>query len=214
MTSRAQKEANRENAKRSSGPRTAEGKQRSARNATKHGLTAQQVVVCGEQQQLFDEFRDAVYEKLRPVGVLEDSLVEIITVRIWRARRSGLVEASTYRFQTLAQQAAHARNRANACEKSIYAAMADKDTIVTDKAQRDAALAQAEKAEAARDCETLALAFANASRETDTWTKLSRYEVANERSLYLALRELERLQAARNDDEADVIDVVPSPATD
>ena len=209
--SRRQNEANRRNSALSTGPRTPDGKARASRNSVKHGLTAQQVVVCGEQQELFDELRDALREQLGPVGVLEETQVEIISVRIWRLHRLTRIEASTFRQQTFAQQASYAENRANTFEKSLYATIAEKDVIVIDAAQRDAARAQAEKAAAARDCETPAIAFANASRETDTWTKLSRYEVASERSLYLAIRELERLQAARNDDEADA---VPSPTTD
>lgn len=73
------------------------------------------------------------------------------------------------------------------------------DTTVTDEKQRDAALRRAEEAEAARDNETLAIAFTQATSTTDTLTKLSRYEVAIERSLYKALHELQRLQAARAD---------------
>ena len=71
------------------------------------------------------------------------------------------------------------------------------DTTVTDEEQREAALHRAEKAEAARDNETLAIAFTQATSTTDTLSKLSRYEVAIERSLYKALHELPRLQAAR-----------------
>jgi hypothetical protein len=40
--------ANRENAKRSTGPRSEAGKARSARNALKHGLSAEHVVMLGE----------------------------------------------------------------------------------------------------------------------------------------------------------------------
>ncbi len=45
MATTAQVEANRRNARRSTGPRTASGKQRSAQNATTHGLTGRLPVV-------------------------------------------------------------------------------------------------------------------------------------------------------------------------
>lgn len=41
MISRARLKANRQNAKRSTGPRSAAGKQRSSKNAIKHGITAE-----------------------------------------------------------------------------------------------------------------------------------------------------------------------------
>ena len=44
MTSFKQFAANRANARRSTGPRTEEGKQQSRRNAVRHGLTADTVV--------------------------------------------------------------------------------------------------------------------------------------------------------------------------
>jgi hypothetical protein len=50
----AQLKANRENAKRSSGPRTIEGKKRSSLNAFRHGLTGQIVVHTPEDQEAFN----------------------------------------------------------------------------------------------------------------------------------------------------------------
>ena len=48
MSTAAQQRANKENAKHSTGPRTAEGKQRSSQNALKHGLCALDPLIPGE----------------------------------------------------------------------------------------------------------------------------------------------------------------------
>ncbi len=53
MTSQKQIEANRRNAQKSSGPKTAQGRSISRMNALKHGLLAEQVIVPGED---FEEF--------------------------------------------------------------------------------------------------------------------------------------------------------------
>lgn len=48
MTSQKQLEANRQNALRSTGPRTADGRAAVSQNAVRHGLRAQRVVIEGE----------------------------------------------------------------------------------------------------------------------------------------------------------------------
>ena len=54
MATDAQIQANRENAKKSTGPRTPEGKARVSKNALKHGLLAQDSVIPGEDPAEFD----------------------------------------------------------------------------------------------------------------------------------------------------------------
>ena len=48
MATRRQLEANRANAKRSTGPRSADGKAKSSKNSLAHGLTAQDIVIADE----------------------------------------------------------------------------------------------------------------------------------------------------------------------
>ena len=57
MTSKKQIEANRRNAKKSTGPKTEEGKAKSSMNALKHGLTSQRVWLNEEEKKDFHGFR-------------------------------------------------------------------------------------------------------------------------------------------------------------
>ena len=54
MRTEKQTSASRENAKKSTGPRTPEGKANSSKNALKHGLMAQDAVIPGEDPAAFD----------------------------------------------------------------------------------------------------------------------------------------------------------------
>ena len=68
MATKAQNAANRRNSRKSTGPRTPEGKSKSSMNSVKHGLTAKQVVIPGEDPSEFDEFRRQVHSYYEPVG--------------------------------------------------------------------------------------------------------------------------------------------------
>jgi hypothetical protein len=69
-------EANRQNAQKSTGPRTVEGKIRARCNALKHGATAQIPVLPGEDPAVFHTRVDAYEADLKPQGMLEADLVE------------------------------------------------------------------------------------------------------------------------------------------
>jgi hypothetical protein len=93
MVSQRQLEANRANAKRSTGPRSASGKARSRLNAVTHGLTSRQLVVGAEKPEDFDALREALFADLVPSGALQCELVDEIARFQWRLRRIPVLEA-------------------------------------------------------------------------------------------------------------------------
>lgn len=94
MTSAAKIESNRRNALKSTGPKTADGKARSSRNAFKHGLTAGAVAFDDHDYQahLQSWVKDA-----RPVGPIERAMVERAAHAAWRLQRSARQEAALHR---------------------------------------------------------------------------------------------------------------------
>src|SRR6478672_9182512 len=71
MTSPARAAANAANAQLSSGPRTADGKARSSRNALKHGLTSQDLIVREDERDEFNSFQAQLQKELGPEGAVE-----------------------------------------------------------------------------------------------------------------------------------------------
>src|SRR5262245_18890394 len=64
MASPAQVKANKANSKLSTGPRTAEGKARSSRNGTSHGLSAADVIVFPGEEQAFADLHTSLIQDL------------------------------------------------------------------------------------------------------------------------------------------------------
>ena len=101
IVSQKQLEANRSNALSSTGPRTAEGKARSSRNALKHGIFAQEVVIRdgdgAEDPKQFEALLERLWDEFQPVGGLEETLVERIAISHWRLRRAQRFEVGAIR---------------------------------------------------------------------------------------------------------------------
>ncbi|HEV3163823.1 MAG TPA: hypothetical protein VGZ22_07265 [Isosphaeraceae bacterium] len=72
--------ANRENARKSTGPKTREGKTRSRRNALKHGLTGEGVVLSRPDEDRFQRHLKELSEHLQPIDVLEKILVSRVAM--------------------------------------------------------------------------------------------------------------------------------------
>jgi hypothetical protein len=88
--------ANQANAQLSTGPRTEEGKARSSRNATKHGLFSRQLLVAGEDPAALAMFRESVLRRLSPRDMLELQVVEQYVASSWRLRRIQAAEHEAY----------------------------------------------------------------------------------------------------------------------
>jgi hypothetical protein len=92
MATTAQILANRQNAERSHGPVTAEGKSRMSQNATKFGLFSVANFVGVEEREIFAEFECGYLAELAPDSSLEQTLAREIIHAAWRLRRCANLE--------------------------------------------------------------------------------------------------------------------------
>jgi hypothetical protein len=87
MSTEAQIKANRQNAQKSTGPKTAEGKAAASQNAVKHDLFTDSLIT-GENEADYEVFHDEMLADLKPVGAVETMLAERVISLWWRLRRA------------------------------------------------------------------------------------------------------------------------------
>jgi hypothetical protein len=92
MATKKQIMANRANAQKSTGPKTAEGREVASRNAATHGLFTKDAVAAGEDQQLFDTLLKGLAEEHQPGIMTEALIVERIALAFWREKRLARAE--------------------------------------------------------------------------------------------------------------------------
>ena len=98
MTSVKQLTANRTNGKKSTGPKTKNGKDRAKMNALKHGLTAAQgVLIEGEDPEEFEAWCADFIAKYRPTTAFRHGLVLQLAVESWRLQRVAGIEGTFIR---------------------------------------------------------------------------------------------------------------------
>ena len=186
MATAKQAAANRRNAAKSTGPRTKSGKARSNRNALKHGLSAEQVVMLDENPAAFEALRSKLFEHYQPTDPVAEHLVEQVAACIWRLRRVPEIEAGIFECSYYYLQGRRAH-------------MEQFEVTTTDE-ERQAKDQQAEPRPFLGDV------FGRAERSLNS---LIRIAGAIEGSMYRAIRELERMKVERQDatNEDSVIDV-------
>jgi len=122
MISPAKVDANRKNARKSTGPGTPAGKAIASMNAVKHGLCARTPVLPAEDRDEFLTFTERWLEELKPAAALEEFLAERIIGIAWRLRRVGQIEAGLLpSSEGLATQQLSRLNRyETSLERSFY----------------------------------------------------------------------------------------------
>ena len=89
--------ANRRNALKSTGPKSAQGKLNTSRNGFKHGLLAKTILLDGESRSRFQEILDSLVDEFQPTTGGEYSFVEKAAVYQWRLLRSWMFDAISIR---------------------------------------------------------------------------------------------------------------------
>ena len=96
MISAKQLQANRNNAQKSTGPKTQEGRSRSRMNALRHGLTGQVTTMTDEDRAAHEQFSQALIKSLAPEGAMETQLAQRIATDSWRLNRASAIEDNLF----------------------------------------------------------------------------------------------------------------------
>jgi hypothetical protein len=200
VTSEKKIVANRENALKSTGPRTPEGKAAASRNALRHGILSQQILLRGEDGEALRELDEGLRIELQPVGNLENLLIDRIIAAVWRLRRLGRVEAGIFAWEHREELAERAEQEARSYEDRKADAFFGPEIEIIDEEKHAEAMSRAWRIRNAQEDEavTLGRTFVRDAERANAFSKLSRYETAIERQLTRALHELQRLQLARS----------------
>ncbi len=180
MSSKAQIKANQQNAQKSTGPRTAQGKAAVSQNAVRHGLFASEPVVLGEKQAEFDLHRELLLADWYPQGYMETILAHRIISLSWRLRRAE-------RMQTQAIEIKYKRDMLSRLPISIqpqYAGQSAHDMAVGAGSSAMANIAIKD--------------FSNSK----VLSQMMLYERRIENSMYRTMDKLKKLQTARKIEDA------------
>lgn len=172
QTSPARIAANRRNAARSTGPRTPEGKARSAANAISFGLFAARDFLRPEEESEYAAFAAAWRTQLAASGPAEESLAIELTRAAWRLRRCALAESGLDTVldpmldpATAPLQSAIDRAHSRAHNK-LLRSLAELRRLQTERHFRESALGDRDDVAGLASCQDLSKAFAcEASRK-------------------------------------------------
>ena len=96
MATDKQIQTNRENARHSTGPRTPEGKARSAANRTTHALTGRHTVLPSESPADFNQLLTNLQDEWNPQSETESQQVELLAHHWWRLLRIARLENDAF----------------------------------------------------------------------------------------------------------------------
>jgi len=98
MSSLLQIEANRRNSRKSTGPRSVEGKVVSRMNALKSGIDARSNFIRGENPSDLEGLTNFYYKECQPASIQEQFCVDILIRNDWQLRRMERVDAQLWEY--------------------------------------------------------------------------------------------------------------------
>lgn len=98
MSTAKQVAANKANAQHSTGPQSQAAKAAVRHNATKHGLTSQQLIIPGEDPAAFESLAADLAESYNPANLHEQILVNQIAENLWRLLRARGIETAIFKL--------------------------------------------------------------------------------------------------------------------
>jgi len=184
--------ANRANARKSTGPRSAAGKARSARNATTHGLFCHAAVLPGEDELAFARLRAGMMLSLNPQDTVELMLVDRIVLANWKLRRLQETEFFINRadqHEMLSEEESEEYQQYDALMRSSERKQKKQELVAFFNDTR-------------QPIPAAAILAAQISREDGkSFERMSRYEQRLENQVLRMMRELRQLRKDRKKDE-------------
>jgi len=103
-------EANRRNAKKSTGPKTEEGKARSAMNSIKYGIYSDKYLIKDESYEEFDNYRRKILKCLNPTNAVLFDMATHVVSNGWEYQRCTLLESKILNSKSLKHDAERKEN--------------------------------------------------------------------------------------------------------
>ena len=207
MTTQKQVEANRRNARKSTGPKTEAGKAASSANALSHGLTAAgDVLLQDESADAFEELQRDMLADLAPQDALQGMLARRIVQLLWRLDRAARLEAELFLHGALAakRDKLRAPGPNNAFRATLERVYADKDgkcpeALTKSLDEKDRAFEERRREILAVDMEIVlgapsAMVLVEREASAKAFDRLMRYEAMLQRSLNRTLAEFRSLK--------------------
>jgi len=103
-------EANRRNAKKSTGPKTVEGKAKSAMNSIKYGIYSDKYLIKDESYDEFDNYRRKILKCLNPTNAVLFDMATHVVSNGWEYQRCTLLESKILNSKSLKHNAERKEN--------------------------------------------------------------------------------------------------------
>ena len=132
MTSPARIDANRKNARNSTGPRTAAGKEKTRLNGLKHGLRSEEIVLPTESRSAFDSHLAAWMDDWKPPTETRRFLVERAATAAWRLKRCVRNETERLTERAFKAYASWDKARADRVEREVERIPRDPQAAIND----------------------------------------------------------------------------------